>query len=62
MEVNGILGVIVLILDIFAIFKIAQSSESTGKKILWALLVIILPIIGLVIWFIAGPGDKKIKI
>ena len=62
MEINGILGLIILILDIFAIFKIAQSSASTGKKILWALLVIILPVIGLVIWFIAGPGDKKLKI
>ena len=62
MEVNGILGLIILILDIFAIFKIVQSSESTGKKIIWALLVIILPVIGLVIWFIAGPGDKRLKI
>lgn len=62
MEINGIIGLIILILDIFAIFKIAQSHESTGKKILWALLVIILPVIGLVVWFIAGPGDKKLKI
>jgi len=62
MEVNGILGLIVLILDIFAIIKIAQSSESTVKKILWALLVFFLPIIGLIIWFIAGPGDKKLKV
>ena len=62
MEVNGILGLIVLILDIFAIIKIAQSSEDTVKKILWALLVLILPVIGLVIWYIAGPGDKKLKL
>ena len=62
MEVNGILGLIVLILDIFAIIKIAQSSEDTVKKILWALLVLILPVIGLVIWYLAGPGDKKLKL
>ena len=62
MEVNGILGLIVLILDIFAILKIAQSSEDTVKKVLWALLVLILPVIGLVIWYIAGPGDKKLKL
>ncbi|MEJ2213376.1 MAG: PLD nuclease N-terminal domain-containing protein [Gammaproteobacteria bacterium] len=62
MEINGILGLIVLILDIFAIIKIAQSSESSGKKVLWALLVIILPVVGLIIWFIAGPGNKQFKI
>jgi len=62
MEVNGILGLIVLLLDIFALFKIIQSSASTGKKVIWALVVLILPVIGLIIWFIAGPGDKQLKI
>lgn len=55
MEYGGIIGLIVLALDIYAIVKIFQSSASTGAKILWILLVLILPVIGLVIWFFAGP-------
>jgi hypothetical protein len=62
MEVNGIFGLIVLLLDVFAIFKIAGSSVSATKRVLWALLVLFLPVVGLVIWFVAGPGDKRFKL
>ena len=62
MEVNGILGLIVLIADIFAIIKIVQSSASTGLKILWVVIVLVLPLIGLIVWFFIGPGDKQLKI
>ncbi len=55
MEIGGILGVVILVLDIWAIFQVIGSSASTGAKILWSLLIIILPVIGLLIWFLAGP-------
>ena len=54
-EVGGILGLIILILDIWAIVKILQSSASTGAKVLWTLLIILLPILGLIIWLLLGP-------
>lgn len=54
-EVGGILGLIVLILDIWAIVKIFQSGASTGAKVLWTLLIILLPIVGLIIWLLLGP-------
>lgn len=54
-EVGGILGLVILILDIWAIVKIFQSSASTGAKVLWTLLIILLPILGLIIWFLLGP-------
>jgi Phospholipase_D-nuclease N-terminal len=57
MEFGGILGLIVLALDIYAIVKIFQSGASTGAKVLWILLVLILPVLGLIIWFFAGPKD-----
>jgi len=61
MSLNGILALIILIADLVAIIKISQSSDSTGKKILWILLVILLPVIGLIAWFLAGPGSKGLK-
>ena len=54
-EVGGILGLIILILDIWAIVKIFQSSASTGAKVLWTLLIILLPVVGLIIWLLLGP-------
>lgn len=55
MEIGGILGLLVLVFDIWAIVRILGSNASTGTKILWSLLIIILPVIGLLIWFVAGP-------
>lgn len=62
MEINGLLGLIVLVLDVFAILKIAQSSSTTGAKALWIVIVLVLPVLGLIIWFLFGPGDKSFKI
>ena len=46
LEISGIGGLIILALDIWAIVSIIGSSASTGKKVLWVLLVLILPILG----------------
>ena len=62
MQTNSILGLIILLADIFAIFKIIKSAESTVMKILWVAIVLILPVIGLIAWFFAGPGDKALKL
>lgn len=61
MSLNALLGFTILIADIFAILKITQSSVSMGKQILWIAIVIILPVIGLIAWFLAGPGNKDFK-
>lgn len=53
-EYGGILGLIVLIADIWAIIKIVQGGGSTGSKLLWILIILILPVIGLLIWLLAG--------
>jgi hypothetical protein len=35
--------------------NILQSRESTGTKALWIVLVLVLPVLGLLIWYFAGP-------
>ena len=56
----SVIGVLILILDIFAVIKIIQSSATGTEKILWILCVLLFPVAGMIIWFFAGPGDKKI--
>lgn len=58
LEYTGIGGLIVLALDIWAIVSIIGSGASTGKKVLWVLLVLILPILGFIIWLVAGPRSR----
>jgi Phospholipase_D-nuclease N-terminal len=55
MEYGGIIGLIVLIADIWAIVSTIGSSATTGSKVLWVLLIVILPVIGFIVWLIAGP-------
>ncbi|AIR89997.1 PLDc N-terminal domain-containing protein [Pseudomonas cremoricolorata] len=58
---NGLVGLIILALDIWAIISVARSSSSTGAKILWIVLILLLPVVGLIIWAIAGPrGNPRV--
>ena len=52
----GFIGLLVLIADVYAVLKIAQSSVGDGKKALWIAIVIVFPIIGVIIWYLLGPG------
>ena len=49
---------LVLFADIYAVLKIAQSGASDGRKVLWIGIVILLPVIGLVIWYLIGPKRR----
>ena len=51
---GGIIGLIVLVLDIIAIVDALKSSMDTGKKALWIILILILPVIGMVLYFLIG--------
>lgn len=54
-QFGGIFGLIVLILMVWAIIKVVQSKASTGIKTLWIVLILLLPILGLILWFLFGP-------
>jgi Phospholipase_D-nuclease N-terminal len=58
-EYGGILGLIILIADIWAIVSVIGSGASTGSKVLWVLLILILPVIGFIIWLLAGPRSAR---
>jgi hypothetical protein len=54
-EFGGLLGLIILVLDVWALVKIVQSSADTGAKVLWVVLIIILPVLGFILWLLFGP-------
>jgi len=56
---NGFFGLLILIGDVWAIINILQSSASNEKKLLWTVVVILLPLLGLILWFFLGPRDRK---
>jgi hypothetical protein len=54
-DMEMIFGLIILIADIWAIINVVQSGATTGMKVLWVILIIVLPVIGLLLWFLMGP-------
>lgn len=52
---NGLIGLVILALDIWAILNIINSSVDTGKKVLWIVLIVFLPVVGLLLWALLGP-------
>ncbi|SEN40728.1 PLDc N-terminal domain-containing protein [Nitrosomonas marina] len=54
-EVGGFFGLILLILNVWAIVRVVQSAASTGSKVLWIVLILLLPVFGLIVWFFFGP-------
>ncbi|MEJ2325281.1 MAG: PLDc N-terminal domain-containing protein [Chromatiaceae bacterium] len=58
MGLTGIGALLILIADVYAIVMIVQSAARDIEKLLWVLLVLILPVIGVIVWYVAGPGRK----
>lgn len=51
---QALIGLVVFVLDIIAIVDIVKSSMDSGKKVLWILLVVFLPLIGMILYFMIG--------
>jgi succinate dehydrogenase/fumarate reductase cytochrome b subunit len=56
---NGLFGILILIADIWAIVNILQSGAETDRKVLWTVLVVLLPVLGFIIWLFAGPRTHR---
>ncbi|MBB5186180.1 MULTISPECIES: PLD nuclease N-terminal domain-containing protein [Zhongshania] len=59
LQITGVLGFLIFIADIWAILNIVQSKESSATKLLWIVLILFLPVLGLAIWWFAGPRDPR---
>jgi len=59
MQYRGLFGLVVLIADVYAILNIFQSPASTDRKVLWTVIVIILPVLGFIGWFFFGPRTNR---
>lgn len=58
-QVGGFFGLLVLIADVWAIVNVFGSTASTGAKVVWTVLILLLPVLGFIIWLIAGPRTAK---
>ncbi len=57
-EISGLFGLLLLILTVWAIVSTLQSRASTGKKVLWIVILLVIPLIGFLLWLLFGPKGK----
>jgi hypothetical protein len=58
LNATGIGGIILLALDIWALIATLGSNETTGKKVIWVLAILILPVVGFIAWLLFGPRSS----
>ncbi|MFW8594406.1 PLDc N-terminal domain-containing protein [Cribrihabitans neustonicus] len=58
----GLIGLIILIADLYAIYQVLTSGASTVAKVVWTLVILILPVVGLIAWLIAGPRGHSASV
>lgn len=54
----SLLGVIIVVLDIVAIISILFGHGSPKHKVLWTVLVLVFPILGLIFYYLFGRSPK----
>ena len=54
----SLLSLLLFAAAVWAVVNIVQSNESTGTKALWIVLVLVLPLAGVIIWYLMGPKSS----
>jgi len=54
----SVIGLIILILEIIVIIEILKSGKPTIEKLLWILLVLMFPLVGIIIYYFFGRGGS----
>jgi phospholipase D-like protein len=57
---HPIFWLIVTVLDIIAVVSVLKSGADSGTKLLWIILIILLPLLGMILYFLMGPGRRKV--
>jgi hypothetical protein len=56
---GGLFGILVLAADIWALVNVFGSRSSNAAKVIWAVVILVLPILGFIVWLLAGPRSER---
>ena len=59
---SGVLAVLVLVLDLVAIVHVWRTRIETGRRIIWSLVIVLLPVVGLIMWFVAAESRARARL
>jgi hypothetical protein len=55
-----LLALLVFVLDVIAVVSVLKSSADGGTKLVWIILIILLPFLGMILYFLMGPGRRTV--
>lgn len=50
----GLIGTVIFILDVFAIGSVLLGHSEPMRKLIWIMLILVLPIVGMLLYFLIG--------
>lgn len=59
---HAILGLIILVLDIIAIVSVLGGTSSAGRKLLWVVIILLFPFIGVILYFLIGRSPQDVRV
>lgn len=51
-------GAVIIILEIVALIDVIRGGLPGPKKVLWAILVLFIPVLGLILYFLVGRPEQ----
>lgn len=61
-DLAPLLAVLVLIADLLAILHVWSRRIEFGRKIIWSMVIALLPVVGLIMWGIAAGRFAKVRL
>jgi hypothetical protein len=57
----SLVGTVILLLDIYAIVSVLMGHSGVMHKLIWIVLILLLPIVGMALYFLIGrsPADAR---
>jgi len=53
-NMDFLLGPVLFILNLIAIYDVITGPKNTTRKILWVLAILFLPVVGLILYYVIG--------
>ena len=61
-DLAPLLAVLVLVADLLAILHVWFSRIEYGRKVIWSLVIALLPVVGLIMWGFAAGRFAKVRL
>lgn len=58
LEYGSLLGLVILVFDFVALVDVIGSHSTTERKLLWSLAIVMLPILGMILYFTFGRHSR----